>query len=57
MPYTKILPDSRDPAKPKHVPKSDSLVAKVPRFQPGGKDNLKIAQSFNRQNGKKGKQF
>ena len=50
MSRIKILPDSRDQAKPKHVPKSAELSGTRPRFTPpGGKPPLPLQESYNRQ--------
>lgn len=50
MPKIKIVPDSRDTAKPKHVPKSKDLNKTVDRFRPpGGKPPLPLNKSYNRQ--------
>jgi len=49
----KIIPDSKDPAVPKHVPKARELSETVPRFRPpGGKPPLSLEKSYNRQGGK-----
>ena len=53
MSRIKIMPDSRDLSKPKHVPKSHSLVDREDRFRPsGGKPPLPIDKVYNRQDGK-----
>jgi len=50
MSRIKIMPDSRDLSKPKHVPKNDELSKTVPRFRPpGGKPPLQLEKSYNRQ--------
>lgn len=54
MPNIKILPDSRDLSKPKHVPNNQDLNSLVPRFRPpGGKPPLPLEKSYNRQDGRK----
>lgn len=53
MSRIKILSDSRDLSKPKHVPKSHELNDTVARFRPpGGKPPLPMNKSYNR-SGKK----
>lgn len=53
MSRIKIMGDSSDLSKPKHVPKSQELVDTVPRFRPpGGKTPLPLEKSYNR-SGKK----
>lgn len=51
MPKIKIMGDKLDTAKPKSIPKSD-MNKTVPRFRPGGKYELTLDKSFNKQ-GKK----
>jgi hypothetical protein len=53
MSRIKIMPEGRDAAKPKHIPKSKDLSLTVPRFRPpGGKPPLPMEKSYNRQGGK-----
>lgn len=52
MPKIKIIGDKLDTAKPKSVPKSSELVKTTERFRPGGKYDLTLDKSFNKQ-GKK----
>ncbi len=50
MSRIKIIPDSRDAAKPKHVPHNRELSTEQPRFRPpGGKPPLPLTSSFSPQ--------
>jgi len=49
MPNIKIIPDSRDAAKPSHVPKSSELSVEQPRYRNTGKPPLPLTSSFSPQ--------
>lgn len=58
MPRIKLIPDSKDAARPKYVSKSGGLVEEVNRFRPpGGKPPLAIDKVYNRQDGKSGERY
>lgn len=49
MPNIKIIPDSRDAAKPKHVPNNRELSVEQPRYRNTGKPPLPLTSSFSPQ--------
>ena len=49
MSRIKIMPDSRDLSKPKHVPKNRELSTEQPRYQNTGKPPLPLTSSYSPQ--------
>lgn len=49
MSRIKIMPDSRDLSKPKHVPKNAELSTEQPRYRNTGKPALPLTSSYSPQ--------
>lgn len=52
MSRIKIIPDSRDPSVPRHMPGAKDLSSEMPRYRNTGKPPLPLDKSYSPQGGK-----